>query len=62
MAESYGIAKIVPPKGWNPPPTPMNLHARKRVPTKKQALHSLMNVRCWWCLLVLPLLLLLRLL
>ncbi|CAN0496506.1 unnamed protein product, partial [Laminaria digitata] len=40
-AESYGIAKIVPPRGWNPPPTPMNLHARKRVPTKKQALHSL---------------------
>ncbi|CAM9522213.1 unnamed protein product [Ectocarpus sp. 4 AP-2014] len=42
-AESFGIAKIVPPVGWDPPPTPLRPHSRKLVPTKKQALHSLMN-------------------
>lgn len=46
-AESFGIAKIVPPVGWDPPPTPLRPHARKLVPTKKQALHSLMNVRSY---------------
>lgn len=45
VAEMYGIAKIVPPDGWKPPDTPMKEHINKLLPTKKQALHCLMNVR-----------------
>lgn len=45
VAEVIGIAKIVPPEGWKPPDTPMKDHINKLLPTKKQALHCLMNVR-----------------
>ncbi|CAN0289527.1 unnamed protein product, partial [Discosporangium mesarthrocarpum] len=45
IVEGYGIAKIVPPDGWNPPQTNVVYHAHKPIPTKKQALHNLMKIR-----------------
>lgn len=45
VAEVQGIAKIVPPEGWVLPPTPMEGHKQKLLRTKKQSIHTLMNVR-----------------
>ncbi|KAG5186074.1 hypothetical protein JKP88DRAFT_348135 [Tribonema minus] len=38
-AQKYGIAKIIPPQGWSPPP-PRPVEG-KRFPTKEQAIHTL---------------------
>lgn len=40
-AEITGIAKIVPPKGWEPP---FNVDKRRfRFPTRKQSVHQLLS-------------------
>lgn len=39
-AEKYGIAKIVPPKGWNPP-FGLNVDCQKKFQTKDQSIHRL---------------------
>lgn len=40
IAEKYGIAKIVPPEGWNPPFT-LNAECDKKFQTKDQSIHRL---------------------
>ncbi len=42
-AEKYGVVKIQPPKGWNPPQVDLTAGplASKKFPTKKQAIHKL---------------------
>jgi len=40
IAEKYGIAKIVPPSGWNPPFC-VDMHSNKKFQTKEQHLHRL---------------------
>lgn len=39
-AQKYGIAKIVPPRGWNPPFC-VDMNSTKRFSTKEQLLHRL---------------------
>ncbi len=38
---SWGIAKIIPPAGWNPPPGVTQAHASRKFGTRVQALHRL---------------------
>jgi jmjN domain len=40
IAEAYGIAQVVPPKGWNPPFV-FDMNSEKRFETKHQLLHRL---------------------
>merc|ERR1711862_11578 len=40
IAEKYGIAKIVPPEGWNPP-FALNVDCGKQFQTKDQSIHRL---------------------
>jgi histone demethylase JARID1 len=40
QAEKYGICKIVPPKGWNPP-FALNVDSTKKFQTKDQSIHRL---------------------
>jgi len=40
VAEKYGICKIVPPKGWNPP-FALNVDCSKKFQTKDQSIHRL---------------------
>mmetsp|Transcript_20142 Transcript_20142/g.43750 ORF Transcript_20142/g.43750 Transcript_20142/m.43750 type:complete len:705 (+) Transcript_20142:103-2217(+) len=40
VAEKYGICKIVPPKGWNPP-FALNVDCPKKFQTKDQSIHRL---------------------
>ncbi len=42
--EKFGIVKIIPPDGWNPPPTDIKCHNLKVMATTKQAVHLLMKV------------------
>ena len=50
QASSSGIAKIVPPKGWNPPPCLKQCFQgdqNKSFPTKKQSIHKLQQGRTY---------------